>query len=343
MGLRPTTLNIFSNGGLMNFHHILIASALLCFGTVVHAQGWSPQKNVEIVVPSAPGGTNDKLARQVERTLATAKFVNTSLTVVHKSGAGGQLAYAYLGPHAGDPHYLLIVAPTLLTAHITGMSKLNYTDFTPIASIFNDHMVLAVNAASAVKVGKDLVARLRADPQSMTFGFTSALGNHHHIAAGLFMKGIGAAARELKPVVFKGSAEAVTALLGNHIEFVSTGAANAVPHATTGKLRIVGVSAGQRMPGAMASVPTWKEQGVDLVYGSWRAILCPKGISPEQVAYWENALRRASETTEWKAELERYYWSDYFMTGAVLRKNLEKEYADSRSVLVDVGLVRQQP
>ena len=327
----------------MKFYRILLVSTLLCFGAAVHAQGWSPQKNVEIVVPAAPGGTNDKLARQVERTLATAKLVNTSLTVVHKAGAGGQLAYAYLGPHAGDPHYLLIVAPTLLTAHITGMSKLNYPDFTPIASIFNDHMVLAVNTASAVKSGKDLIARMRTDRQSMTFGFASALGNHHHIAAGLFMKGIGAGVRELKPVVFKGSAEAVTALLGNHIEFVSTGAANAAPHAATGKLRIVGVSAPQRLPGLMAGVATWKEQGVDLVYGSWRVILGTKGISPEQVAYWENALRRVSETAEWKAELERYYWSDYFVAGAALRKNLEKEYADMKSVLVELGLARQQP
>ena len=327
----------------MKFYRILLVSTLLCFGAEVHAQSWSPQKNVEIVVPAAPGGTNDKLARQVERTLATAKLVNTSLTVVHKAGAGGQLAYAYLGPHAGDPHYLLIVAPTLLTAHITGMSKLNYPDFTPIASIFNDHMVLAVNTASAVKSGKDLIARMRTDRQSMTFGFASALGNHHHIAAGLFMKGIGAGVRELKPVVFKGSAEAVTALLGNHIEFVSTGAANAAPHAATGKLRIVGVSAPQRLPGLMAGVATWKEQGVDLVYGSWRVILGTKGISPEQVAYWENALRRVSETAEWKAELERYYWSDYFVAGAALRKNLEKEYADMKSVLVELGLARQQP
>lgn len=327
----------------MKFHRATLASVLLCPVAAAHAQSWSPQKNVEIIVPSAPGGTNDKLARQIERTLAAGKFVSTSLTVVHKAGAGGQLAYTYLGPHTGDPHYLLIVAPTLLTAHITGMSKLNYPDFTPIASIFNDHMVLAVNTASAVKVGKDLVAKLRTDPQSMTFGFTSALGNHHHIAAGLFMKGIGAGVRELKPVVFKGSAEAVTALLGNHIDFVSTGAANAVPHAATGKLRIVGVSAGQRLPGAMAGIPTWKEQGVDLVYGSWRAILGAKGIAPEQVAYWENALRRVSETTEWKAELERYYWSDYFVAGAALRKNLAKEYADMKSVLVELGLARQQP
>ena len=161
----------------MKCHRAILASVLLCLVAAVHAQGWSPQKNVEIVVPSAPGGTNDKLARQMERTLTTEKLVNTSLTVVHKAGGGGQIAYAYVSPRAGDPHYLMIVAPTLLTAHITGSSKLNYTDFTPIATIFNDYMVFAVNAASTVKVGKDLMARMRTDAQSMTLGFSSALGN----------------------------------------------------------------------------------------------------------------------------------------------------------------------
>lgn len=320
---------------------LLIFITLQCVATTVCAQSWTPQKNVEIIVPSAPGGTNDKLARQIERTLPAAKLINTTLTVVHKPGAGGQLGYTYLNQHAGDAHYLVIVAPTLLSGHITGSSKLNYTDFTPLASIFNDHMVVAVNAGSALKAGKDFAAKMRANAQGMPFGFSSALGNHHHIAMGLFMKAIGAGVRDLKPVVFKGSSEAVTALLGSHLEFVSTGAANAAGHAAAGKLRILGVSAPQRMPGQMADIPTWKEQGIDLVYGSWRVILAPKGITPEQTAYWENALRRVNETAEWKAELARYYWSDFFATGAALRKNLEKEYAETKTVLGELGLVKQ--
>ena len=325
----------------MNRYCVLPVFALGCLASVTYAQSWVPQKNVEIVVPAAPGGTNDKLARQIERTLPAAKLINATMTVVHKPGAGGQIAYTYVNQHAGDAHYLMIVAPTLLSGHITGSSKLSYTDFTLIASIFNDHMVVAVNAASPLKTGKDFAARMRANAQGMPFGFSSALGNHHHIAMGLFMKAIGAGVRDLKPVVFKGSSEAVTALLGSHLEFVSTGAANAAGHAAAGKLRILGVSAPQRMPGQMATVPTWKEQGIELVYGSWRVILAPKGITPEQQAYWENALKRVNETPEWKAELERYYWSDFFVTGAALRKNLENEYAETKAVLGELGLVKQ--
>lgn len=304
------------------------------------AQGWTPQRNVEIVVPNVPGGTNDKLARAIERTLTSGQQV-PSVSVVNRAGAGGQLTYAYVNQQAGNPHVLAIGTPSLLTAQITGVSKLSYTEFTSVASIFNDYIVLAVNENSPVKMGKDLVARLRSEPAAMTLGFSSQLGNHHHIAAGLLMKAIRADVRELKPVIFKGSAEALTALLGAHIQLVSTGAGNAAPHAAAGKLRIVGVSSGQRLPGPMASVPTWKEQGVDLVYGSWRIVIAPAGITPAQVAYWEGALRKASDTPDWKVELERNFWTDYFLTGAALKKSLDREYSDTRAVLVDLGLAKQ--
>jgi len=318
---------------------ILVVLALILPGAV-RAQGWSPQRNVEIVVPVVPGGTNDKLARAIERTFVGGKLVNTSVTVVHRAGGANQIAYAYVSQHAGDPHYLLMGTSTLITAHAMGTSKIGYADFTPIASIFNDYVVLTVNADSPLKNGKELIARMKADPQSMPLGFSSSLGNHHHIIAGLFMKGIGASPRDLKTVIFKGSSESLTALLGGHIEMVSTGAGNAAPHLAAGKLRVLGVSSGQRLPGTMADVPTWKEQGVDLVYGSWRSVVGPKGLAAEQVAFWENALRKVVESADWKAELERNYWGDFFMTGAEFRKTIDREYHEMKAVLVELGLAK---
>jgi putative tricarboxylic transport membrane protein len=314
---------------------------LALFGAgAVHAQGWAPQKNVEIVAPVPPGGTIDKFARSLERALIAGKLVTASMTIVNKPGGGNQIAYAYVSQHAADPHYLLIGTTTLLTSHITGASKLTYTDFTPIASMFNDNIAFAVNSSSAIRDGKDLVARMRTDPQSMTIGFSPTLGAHHHIISGLFMKAIGASPRDLKPVAFKGSSEALTALLGNHIELVSTGAGNASIHVASGKLRVVGVAAPQRLPGSMSGVPTWREQGIDLVYGSWRTIAAPKGITGEQAEFWANALRKVSETAEWRADLEKNYWSEFFATGAQLRANLDREYAAMKAVLVELGYAK---
>lgn len=319
----------------------LIAAALCCaVAPTAIAQSWTPQKNVELIVPVAPGGTIDKLARAIERTFVGSKLIGTSFTLVHRPGGGNQIGYNYVNQHAGDPHYLLIGASTLITAHAMGTSKLGYGDFTPIASIFNDFVVMTVNAASPLKTGKDVIARFKSEPQSLSLGFSGSAGNHHHIIAGLFMKSIGARPRDLKTVLFKGSSEAVAAILGGHLDVVSTGAGNAAPLMEAGKLRVLGVSAAQRLPGAMAGVPTWKEQGVDLVYGSWRTIVGPKGLRPEQVNFWEAALRKVVDSADWKAELERNYWADFFMTGADLRATIDREYKAMKDTLIDLGLAK---
>ena len=306
----------------------------------VHAQTWSPTKNVEIVVGSAPGGSNDRTGRSVEKLLNELKLVPTSVTVNNKPGGGGNIMFAYVNTHAGDAHYLMVGTTAMLSNHIVGSSKLNHTDFTPIASLFNDYVVFAVNADSPIKTGKDLVDRLKSNPRSISVGFATSLGSHNHIAAGLLMKTAGGNARELKSVAFKGSAEAVTALLGGHLELVTTAGGNVAAHVQTGKLRVVAVSADKRLSGVFANVPTWKEQGVNLVYGGWRSIMGPKGLTAAQVAFWESALRKAAQSNEWKAELQRNYWSDDFVTSAQFRKDLDKDYADMKAVLVDLGLAR---
>ena len=314
---------------------ILVAACSLS----AHAQ-WVPTKNVEIVVGSAPGGSNDRTGRSVEKLLNDLKLVPTSLTVVNKPGGGGNIMFSYVNSHAADAHYLMVGTTAMLTNHIVGTSKLNYADFTPIASLFNDYVVFAVNAKSPSMSGKDLVERLKKDPQAVPLGFATSLGSHNHVAAGLLMKAFGGSARDLKAVAFKGAAEGITALMGGHLELVTTAAGNVAPHVQSGRLRVVAVSADKRLSGPFASVPTWKEQGVNLVYGGWRSIMGPKGLTAPQVAYWESALRKASQSAEWKSELERNYWSDDFVTSAQFRKDLDKDYADMKAVLVDLGLAR---
>jgi putative tricarboxylic transport membrane protein len=320
----------------------LIASAALvvftCGGAA--AQTWSPQKNVEIVVGSAPGGSNDKTGRTVEKILSDKHLVPTSITVNNKPGGGGNISLTYVSQKTGDAHYLAVATPSLLTNHIVGQSSLTYTDFTPVASLFNDYIVFAVNPDSGIKNGRDLVERLKKDPKSISVGFATALGSHNHIGAGLLMKAIGGEAKALKAVAFKGSAEAITALLGGHIDLVTTAAGNVDAQVAAGKLRIVGVAANQRFPGALANVPTWKEQGINVVFGGWRAIIGPRGMSAAQSAYWEGALRRVVETPEWKQDLEKNYWSGDFVTGEQFRKDMAQDYASMKSVLVDIGLAK---
>jgi putative tricarboxylic transport membrane protein len=324
----------------MNLKRVALTALLACSAAVAHAQGWSPQKNVEIVVGSAPGGSNDKTARSVERIVTLNKLLPGTLTVVNKPGGGSNIAFTYVQQHAGDPHYLMVGTPSLLTNHITGLSKLSHNDYTPIASLFNDYVVFAVNASSPIKNGKDLAERLKKDPKSISIGFATTLGSHNHIAAGLLMKAIGGNARDLKVIAHKGSADAITNLLGGHIDLVTTAAGNIATHVTSGKLRVIAVASERRFAGALADIPTWKEQGVNLVFGGWRGILAPKGLTAQQGAYWEGVLRKATQAPEWKADIERNFWADDFVAGEQFRKDLESDYAAMKAVLVDIGLAK---
>lgn len=320
---------------------IALGLALAGAATVCAAQGaWSPQHNVEIVVGSAPGGSNDKTARQVERILVEKRIVSTPITIVNKPGGGSTIAFNYVSQHSGDAHYLMVGTTALLSSHIVGNSKVSYRDFTPIASLFNDYVVFAVNAESPIKTGKDLIARLKKDPKSVAIGFATALGSHNHIAAGLLAKSVGVNPRELKAIAYKGSAEALTNLLGGHIDLVTTAAGNAAPHVAAGRLRVIAVAGPRRFGGALADVPTWKELGVDLVFGGWRGIMGPKGLSSAQVAYWEGVLTKATQVPEWREDLERNFWSNDFVTSAQFRKDLDQDYAEMKAVLVDLGLAK---
>src|SRR5512143_188951 len=106
----------------MKYGRLLIALLLATASTQGWAQAWSPQKNVEIVVGSAPGGSNDKTARTVEQILVSNKRVSGPITVVNKAGGGGSIAFTYVNQRQGDPYTLMIGTTALLSNHITGRS-----------------------------------------------------------------------------------------------------------------------------------------------------------------------------------------------------------------------------
>ena len=163
---------------------------------------------------------------------------------------------------AGDPHKLLTTSSGIYMTPLSTKLPVNWKDFTPIASLFNDYVVFAVNAGAPIKTGKELIERLKKDPKSVATGFATTLGSHNHIAAGLLMKAIGGSARDLKAVAFKGSSEAVTALLGNHLELVTTAGGNY----NTGRYSDYGARR-YIVPGATAEdAMKWLQRNEDWVY-----------------------------------------------------------------------------
>jgi len=140
--------------GKQGLQLMIIAAAAWVMPAV--AQTWQPERNVEIVVPSGPGGGTDKTGRTVQSLLQNLKLVDKSI-VVNKPGAGGRLGMLYLNQHAGDGHFVSVSTVPLLTNHITGASNITYTDVTPLAQLFSEYILFAVRADSPIKSGQDMV------------------------------------------------------------------------------------------------------------------------------------------------------------------------------------------
>ena len=117
----------------------------------VAAQGWTPGKNVELIVGAGAGGGNDRTARAIERIFQEQKLVPATIVVMNKPGAGGGIGQNYLNQRAGDANYLMITNPALITNYLTGLSTLNHGDVTPVAQLYTEYVMLAVKADSPIK------------------------------------------------------------------------------------------------------------------------------------------------------------------------------------------------
>src|SRR5205085_879787 len=152
--------------------------------------------------------------------------------------------------------------------------------------------------------GKDLIERVRKNPDSVSFAIATSRGNGNHIALALVMKAAGIDATKLKIVLFKASIDATTAMMGGHVDALATPASTYDPVMGTGKVRIIAIAAPARVGGQYAAVPTWKEQGINVVMPSFRTLIAPRGLTPAQTAFWDNAIARLTRSDAWKKELD---------------------------------------
>lgn len=324
----------------MNIPCLAVLIGLLWTAQTWAQPTWRPERQVEIILPTAPGGGNDTVARLMQKMLQEQKAVTTPIVVLNKSGGNQTLSVAYHAQHRADPHYLLFATSSFFTNHIQGLSPHNYRDFPALALAFVDYSAFMVPANSPFKTFGDLVERLKTDPESVAFSVVSRGGTSHAVGA-IAARAAGVDIKRLKIVVYKTSAEATTAMMGGHIHAAISSAAGSTPPVVAGQLRMLAIGAPQRRPGALAQVPTLIELGLKApVLATWRAIFGTRGITPEQIAFWEDALARGFQGEEWKAWMTKNDVSAPPLRGAELNKYLETQFNNTRGVLVELGLAK---
>lgn len=313
---------------------------MCCAVGAVHAQEWKPEKNVEIVVSSGAGGAADRSARVIQKYLQSVPGM-PSVTVNNKPGGGGTLAWSSLNQHPGDAHYMSTLNTALVTNQIMGLSTLRYQDITPLNIVMHEYVAVWVRSASGIQNGKDLVARLKADPSSISFGISPARGNQNHIVLGMIARAAGIDPKALKIVVYSSGGAGTTAALGGHVDIWAGTVGNALPLVQDGRIRVLGISAPERQSGGFAAVPTFREQGIDAVYSAWRGFLAPKNLTAGQIAYWDRVFARMVDDPDWKDELEKNVWGRDFKGAAETRKFLEAEHLLLDKMMADLGLVKR--
>ncbi|OGA38536.1 MAG: hypothetical protein A3G24_12235 [Betaproteobacteria bacterium RIFCSPLOWO2_12_FULL_62_13] len=319
----------------------LIAGVLAACPMFGYAQGWKPEKPVEIIIGTSPGGPQDRQGRLLQRVLQARKLVEQPVTVVNKPGGGGAVGLVYIAQHPGDGHFMQIVAQSLLSNHITGRSKMTYTDFTPLAILAVEYVTLVVRVDSPVKDAREFVDRLRKDPSALTVAIGTVAGNATHSSFAHAMRAAGIDVKRLRAVVFNSGSEGMVAAIGGHVDAAAGSVSTVLPQVRAGKLRVLAFGAPARGAGDLASVPTWRELGLDSAVDLWRGLAGPAGMTPAQVAFWDAALARVVKDADWVEYLDRYMMVNSYRNSVDTLKHWQAEYKDVKSLFVEMGLAKQ--
>jgi putative tricarboxylic transport membrane protein len=301
------------------------------------AQGWKPERNVELTIPTSPGGSNDGAGRLVHKLWTELKLLPVQSTVVNRSGGEHIVAYTYISQRTGDPYSIGLMSTPMLVNPIQGRTQLTHNDVQPIAYLITEPMVAVVRADSPLKTGKDLVEALSKNPASYSIALTST---GHRVSIGLPLHKAGVNIKTVRMPAFKGGGETTTAVLGGHADVQITSVSTSVPHVTSGQMRVIAISSSKRLGGIMATVPTWQELGFQSS-GSWKAVMAPKGITPAQVAFWEEVMRKTAASDEIRQYAEQNQWLLEFKGAAETKKWLDEEYAALTVIMTELGLVKQ--
>ncbi|HCR96346.1 MAG: Bug family tripartite tricarboxylate transporter substrate binding protein [Halomonas sp.] len=316
-------------------------AALAGMTTSVQAQEWTPSKSVEFVAPANPGGGWDTLVRTVSRVIQQEGLADENYAAINVPGGGGAVAWAQIARDSGNPHKLFATSPPIILVPLAGASRYDHTDFTPVARLITDYSIVLVSADSEYETINDLFDALKENP-GLSVGGGSAPGSMDHISIAGLASAAGLEASSVNYIPFSGGGDAMTNLMGGHIEAVITGAGESVGQLGEGsQIRALGVSSPERLGGGLAEVPTYQEQGVDYTFDIWRGIMGTPDMPEEAVTYYQDLFAEMLETDGWQEARDQLGWIDAYQNSEESGVFLDEQQAQFSGVLSELGLLRQ--
>ncbi|MDQ0246030.1 tripartite-type tricarboxylate transporter receptor subunit TctC [Bacillus fengqiuensis] len=292
-------------------------------------------KHIELVAPNFAGGGWDLTARSMQSILSRENIVKGPITVTNKTGGGGEAGWKYVKQQNGN--VLAMNSSLIITNHLLGRSQLTYEEFTPIATLATEWEVVVVPQNSTIRSAEELMRRLKEDAKTVKMGVSVKLGNDDHLSFVQASKAFGINPAELEFFVYKNSDDLVDALVNQDIGAAPMSFSEAEKHYKDGRVNILVISSDKRLEG-LKEVPTWKEQGIDLVFQHWRGVMGPPSMTEEEVAYWDDAIYQMVVTDEWKEVLDTYSWSPFYKNSQQTKLFLKQQSKMYEELMNDSGL-----
>jgi tripartite-type tricarboxylate transporter receptor subunit TctC len=312
----------------------MMLAAVAVGGAVPNARAQDfPSKIVRIVVPYAPGGSAGAQARTLAEELS--RIWKQQVIVEDKPGAGTTIGAAYVAGSAPDG-YTLYLAGTSHTISPSLYPNIKYDavkSFSPISRLATSPFIWLVNPSLGVNSIADFIALAKSKPGQLNYA-TSGVGAGPHLAAEI-MKA--AAGIDIKHVPFRGSAPAMTALLGNFVE-ASMGDVSSLPTVKAGTLKALAVTTARRSP-ELPDVPTLDEtvqKGFDVT--NWSAILAPAGTPPQIVKFINESINQALQSPEVKKLYQAQGFQPSPSTPEELRDFMAAEVKKYRQTIEAAGI-----
>lgn len=315
--------------------HGLAIAATIVMGTAGPAAAFEPNRPVEVVVHTAPGGGNDVLARAIAVMAEKEKLLPVRIQVINKPGGNGAVAAAFLAEKKGDPHTIgLITSNWIIGPLVTSEAKVTMQDLTPIAQLVSEPALVAVRADSPFKTMRDFIEAAKAKPGALKQSGGS-LTARDSVMRQVLQKETGA---RWAFISFPGGGERISALLGGHVDMMIIEPQEAGENIRAGKMRVLAQVTDKRLPG-FPNVPTLKEAGYDVpLVPQMRGVVAPPGLATDVVAYWEDFCKRLVHTQSWRKYLEENQFEDSFHSGADFRRSIDATAQQMRTLLPEAGL-----
>ena len=306
--------------------------------TPVLAGGKQIIKSIHFLIPGGAGGGWDGTARGTGEALTKSGLVG-SATYENMSGGGGGKAIGYLIENAASNHGTLMVNSTpIVIRSLVKRFPYNFRDLTMVAGTIGDYAAFVVHKDSPINSFKDLVAAYKSNPAKVAIGGGSVPGGMDHLVAAMAMQAAGADPTKVKYIPYDAGGKAMAALLSGEIKALSTGFSEAVELARAGQVKIIGITAAERIK-AFPSAMTLKEQGYDAVFVNWRGFFAAPGLPKERAEAYRKALAQMYKTPEWEAVRARNGWVNIFNPGDEFTVFLTKQETVIKDLMTKLGFL----